>query len=110
MSVATMLARSGHVITIKRSTTGKDTMGGKVAAWAVVEALIPAWVQPASSETVMRYERRGLTITNAVYIGGGVEVLEKDRVEFGTEIHTVIGVEDQAGLDRCIAIITRLEK
>lgn len=110
MSVSTMIARSGQFATIKRSTTGKDTMGGKVASWAVVEALIPAWSQPASSNTIIEYQARGLTITNSVYIEGGIEVLEKDRIEFGPEIHTVEGVEDQAGIDRCIKVVTRLEK
>lgn len=99
MSVAELIARTGHTIKVERPDATKDALGGRTPNWVVVATLLPCWVQDLSPENRTEYAARGLQVTHAVYVVANLDWKEDWRVTFRGRTMHVKGVTNAAGLD-----------
>lgn len=107
MSIASMIASSGHTINVQRPTDARDGLGGRSPTWANVAINVPAWVQDASATVQESYARRGIEVTHRIYVDRDLGLLEGDRIVFASRNLLVIGSTNAAGLERLWQIDVR---
>ncbi len=100
MSIASMIASSGHTISVERPTSARDSLGGRNPSWQAVASDVPAWVQDASATVRELYGRRGIEVTHRVYVDRDLGLQEGDRILFAGRNMLVIGATNAAGLGR----------
>ncbi len=108
MSIATMIARSGHRISIEKDIPTIDGVGSRVSSFVALKTDVPAWIQAANYDTIEEFARRNLEVTDTVYVATDPEIVgDGYRIKYGDKLLSVVGVKNQAGLDRLWSIHTR---
>ena len=79
MSVAALCR---DAVTLERQTITQDAGGGtrRAEPWIPLKVNVRADVQPVSSNTSMRYERRSISVSHTVYFSEDVGATEQDRI------------------------------
>ena len=93
-----MVATPTHLldttVAVQRVTDGVTTSGRPTQSWASHLSGVVARVQPMSGSEVVRYGREATTRMWRVYVTGGLDILPKDRVVYGTHTLRVMEVTD----------------
>lgn len=106
MSVASMIAKAGHVVDIEERTTTQSDTGGRVPSYSLHSAEVPCWVQPAGSDLVELYAQRKIVATNVVYFATNPGIQEGWRLNWnGTYLIAWSAAEDQAGMGKCWRVV-----
>ncbi len=100
MSIAGMIRRAGHSVTLQRAVVTEDAIGGRINTFEPIAADISVWLQPASASVSATYEQRGITVTHRCYIASDIEAKEGDRLMWGSRYLVIEGIQNSAGLDR----------
>ena len=103
MSIASLIKRKGEPITFSSpSSVTADSVGGVIIGPYV--QLGPdafGWIQPASSDTIIRYNRRNIKITSFCHSVSNPGVKEGDRITRADgSFFRINSIKDGAGLGR----------
>lgn len=84
-----------HLIWVERRTQVEDGEGGYDSGWARTTG-VQIWASVAPIKAIERTEYQTVDVkaTDLVRVDGYVDVLEKDRVRFGTRILEILTVEN----------------
>jgi head-tail adaptor len=87
-----------QTVSIQRRTISRDANGAPVETWAAHLSSIPARVQPQAGSESNLYgaERARRPVT--VFVAGGQDILERDRVLWGTRYLDILSVKDPQSL------------
>lgn len=86
---------SPHIIDIERkSGCVSDGLGGFVESWIKQATNVFCFLAPYFSDQIYTYKSTHVECTHVVKIRGYVDVIEKDRIVYGTRIFEVMTVED----------------
>jgi head-tail adaptor len=91
----TSLEALPDIVTIQRSDLEADTSGGATEEWASIYADIPARLAERSGSQESSVAGRESVVSGwTLTVGFDQDILEKDRVLFGTAIYEVVFVNE----------------
>jgi SPP1 family predicted phage head-tail adaptor len=82
-----------HYVTILIATSTTDEEGGFTQAWADGNT-IAASVDPILARQQFDYKSIGVTATHWIKVRGEIEVIEENRLRFGTRIFEILTIEN----------------
>ena len=97
-----------HTITIQRNSAVSDGRGGTPDNWVTKHKDIAARIRPVGAREQAQWGGTPALLTHIVYVAdASLEILEKDRILYGTRSFDVLGVRDIDELGRFLTIDAR---
>ena len=97
-----------HTITVQRNAAVADGKGGTPDDWTDKHIGIKARIQPTSASERAQWGGTPTMITHRIYVSDTtLEILEKDRILYGTRVFDVEGVRDIDEWGRFLTIEAR---
>lgn len=95
MSVATMVRRSGKLMTFTRQSVTKDASKAPVRTWPTVIATDqPVDVQPVSANTALQFAAMNMIVTHEIFMDADLGLKEGDRGEMSGRYFRIMGFYD----------------
>lgn len=95
----TLLDSMPHTVTLQRRTVTQDSLGGDRETWTNFDTLVEAWVQLASANSIIAFEKRGQQISHIVYFNEDPSLNEQCRIVYGSQVFDFVATADRsAGL------------
>jgi len=83
MSYASMIAKAGTTVTVKRRTSADDGYGGQVTTWTILYRSVPARFESTAGRVLGTvYDKATALPDYFVHIAGPYAIQEDDRIYF----------------------------